>query len=139
MAVARRRSRGCGARPPSSSCTDEAAAVCSWPSTAQHHGGVGVAVAIQPTQSRGSYHQSRRAQGGAPASSPEQIEPLGLDPQWRSSGAMSAMGGDTDESQRSGSRAQRAEAKAPEGGGRSRRSSPKLGEGRVGDASRQRS
>jgi hypothetical protein len=73
-------------RPPSSSCTDEAVAACSWPSTARHNGGVGVAVAIQPTQRRGGHHQSRRAQGGAPASSPEQIEPLGLDPQWRSSG-----------------------------------------------------
>jgi hypothetical protein len=96
-------------------------------------------VAIQPTQSRGSHHQSRRAQGGAPASSPEQIEPLGLDPQWRSSEAMSATGGDADESQRSEGGAHRAEAEAPEGGGGSRRSSPELGEGRVGDASRQRS
>jgi hypothetical protein len=137
--VARWCIRGCGARPPSSSCTDEAAAVCSWPSTARHRGGIGVAVAIQPTQSRGSHHQSRRAQGGAPASSPEQIEPLGLDPQWRSSGAMSAMGGDADESQRSEGRAQQAKAEAPEGSGGSRRSSPELGEGRVGDASRQRS
>jgi hypothetical protein len=103
---------------------------------AQHGtaGGVGVAVAVQPTQSRGDHHQSRRAQGGAPASSPEQIEPLGLDPQWQSSGAMSAMGGDADESQRSGDRAHRAEAEAPESSGESRRSSPELGEGRVGGA-----
>jgi hypothetical protein len=74
----------------------------------------------------------------APASSPEQIEPLGLDPQWRSSGAMSAMGGDADESQRSEGGAHRAEAEAPESGGGSRRSSPELGKGRVGDANRQR-
>jgi hypothetical protein len=47
---------------------------------------------------------------------------------------MSAMGGDADESQRSEDRAQRAEAEAPESGGESRRSSPELGEGRVGDA-----
>jgi hypothetical protein len=36
-------------RPPSSSCTDEEVAACSWPSIAQHGGGVGVAVAVQPT------------------------------------------------------------------------------------------
>jgi hypothetical protein len=105
---------------------------------AQHGGGVGVAVAVQPTQSRGGHRQHRRAQGGAPTSSPEQIEPLGLDPQWRSSEAMSAMGSDADESQRPGGRAQRAEAEAPESGGGSRRSSPELGERRVDDASRQR-
>jgi hypothetical protein len=125
-------------RPPSSSGTDEAATTCSWPSTARHSGGVGVAVAVQPTQSRGGHHQSRRAQGGAPASSPEQIEPLGLDPQWRRSEAMSAMEGGVDETLRSGGGAQRARAEAPESGGESRRSSPKLGEGRVSDASRQR-
>jgi hypothetical protein len=139
MAAAQRRSRGCGARPPSSSCTDEAATACSWPSTARHSGGIGVAVAVQPMQSRGGHHQSRRAQGGAPTSSPEQIEPLGLDPQWWSSGAMSAMGGHADGSQWSEGGAPRAEAEAPEGGGGSRRGSPELGEGRIGDASRQRS
>jgi hypothetical protein len=125
-------------RPPSSSCTDEAAAACSWPSTARHSGGVGVAVAVQPTQSRGGHHQHRRAQGGALAGSPEQIEPLGLDPQWRSSEAMSATGGGVDETLRSGGGAQRAGAEAPESGGESRRSSQELGEGCVGDASRQR-
>jgi hypothetical protein len=139
MAATRRRSRGCGTRPPSSSCTDEAAAACSWPSTARHSGGVGVAVAVQPTQSRGGHHESRRAQGGALASSPEQIKPLGLDPQWWSLGVMSAMGGEADESQWSEGRAPRAKAEAPESGSGSRRSSPELGEGRVDDASRQRS
>jgi hypothetical protein len=39
-------------------------------------------------------------------SPPKQIEPLGLDPQWRSSGAMLTKGGDADESQRSEGRAQ---------------------------------
>jgi hypothetical protein len=52
--------------------------------------------------------------------------------------AMAAIGGGGDETPRLGGGAQRAEAKAPEGGGRSRRSSPELGEGRVGDTSRQR-
>jgi hypothetical protein len=89
---------------------------------AQHGGGVGVAVVVQPTRSRGDHHQHRRAQGEAPASSPEQIEPLGLDPQRRSSEAMSAMRGVADETLRSGSGAQRAEAEAPESGGGSRRS-----------------
>jgi hypothetical protein len=51
---------------------------------------------------------------------------------------MSAMGGDVDETLRSGGGAQRAEAEAPESGGGTRRSSPELGEGRVGDVSRQR-
>jgi hypothetical protein len=125
-------------RPPSSSCTDEAAAACSWPSTARHSGGVGVAVAVQPTQSREGHHQHRRAQGGAPASSPEQIEPQGLDPQWRSSKAMSAMGGGVDETLWSGGGAQQAGAEVPESGDKSRQSSPELGEGRVGDASCQR-
>jgi hypothetical protein len=50
---------------------------------------------------------------------------------------MSATGGDADESQRSEGGAQRAEAEAPKSGGESRRSSPELGEGRVGDVSRQ--
>jgi hypothetical protein len=95
---------------------------CSWPSTAWHSGGVRVAVAIQLTQSRGGHHESRRAQGEAPASSPEQIKPLGLDPQWRSSGTMSAMGGEADESQRSEGRVPRAKAEAPESGGGSRQS-----------------
>jgi hypothetical protein len=51
---------------------------------------------------------------------------------------MVAIGGGGDETPRSGGGAQRAEVEAPEGGGRSHRSSSELGEGRVGDASRQR-
>jgi hypothetical protein len=89
---------------------------------AQHGSGVEVAVAVQPTRSRGGHRQHSRAQEEAPASSPEQIEPLGLDPQWWSSEVMSAMGGDVDEALRSGGGAQRAEVEAPESGGGSRRS-----------------
>jgi hypothetical protein len=51
---------------------------------------------------------------------------------------MAAIGGGGDETPRSGGGAQRAEAEAPEGGGRSRQSPPELGEGRVSDASHQR-
>jgi hypothetical protein len=51
---------------------------------------------------------------------------------------MAAIGGGGDKTPRSGGGAQRAEAEAPEGGGRSRWSSLELGKGRVGDASRQR-
>jgi hypothetical protein len=51
---------------------------------------------------------------------------------------MSAAGGDVDETLWSGDGAQRAGAEAPENGGESRQSSPELGGGRVGDATRQR-
>jgi hypothetical protein len=50
--------------------------------------------------------------------------------------AMAAIGGGDNETPRSKGRAQRGEAEAPESGDGSRRSSPELGEGRVGDASR---
>jgi hypothetical protein len=51
---------------------------------------------------------------------------------------MAAMGGNVDETLQLGGRAQRGEAEAPEGGGGTRRSSPKLGEERVSDVNRQR-
>jgi hypothetical protein len=51
---------------------------------------------------------------------------------------MATIGGEGDETPRLGGGAQRAEAEAPEGGDRSHRGSPKLGEWHVGDASHQR-
>jgi hypothetical protein len=47
---------------------------------------------------------------------------------------MAVIGGGGDETPRSGGRAQRGEADAPEGGGGSRQSSPELGEELVGDS-----
>jgi hypothetical protein len=47
---------------------------------------------------------------------------------------MAAIGGGGDETPRSGGRAQRGKADRPKGGGGSRRSSPKSGEGLVGDS-----
>jgi hypothetical protein len=127
------------ARPPSRSCTDEEAVTCSRPSgQAQHGGSVEVAVAVQLTRQHGDHHQHRQAKEEAPASSPEQIKPLGQDLLGRSSTAMAATGGGGDETPRSGGRAQRGKAEVPGGGGGSRRSSPEPGKKRVGDANCQR-
>jgi hypothetical protein len=55
----------------------------------------------------------------------------------RSSAAMAAIGGEVDETPRSGGSARRGEADTPQGGGGSCRSSPEPGEELVGDSDRQ--
>jgi hypothetical protein len=102
------------ARPPSRGCTGEGAASCSRPSGQAHHGGdVGVATAIQPTQRRGGHRKHRRARAGAPAKLAGVDQPHGRDLLGRSSTAMAAIGGEDDETPRSGGSARRGGADTP--------------------------
>jgi hypothetical protein len=132
MAAAWRRSHGCGDKATLSSCTDEEAA-CSWPSTAWRR---------------------RRGCGGRPTDAEPRRPPPAPPSTWKSSGKLTGadratrarsteaeLGGDVSDEGRC-RRNPAVRRWSATGRGKStrerRRISPELGEGRVGDASRQR-
>jgi hypothetical protein len=111
------------ARPPSRGCDSKGAASCSWPSgRAQHGGDVGVAD-CHPTDAATESHRKHR---GARAETPARLTRVDQAARARSTGRSSAaiatIGGEDDETPRSGGSVRRGEADMPLGGGGSRRS-----------------
>jgi hypothetical protein len=104
--------------------------------TAEHSTGGDVGVAgCRPTDAATKSHRKHQ---GARAEVPARL--AGADQAARarsterSSAAMATLGGEVDESPRSGGNTRRGRADAPYGGGGARRSSPESGEERVGDS-----
>jgi hypothetical protein len=102
------------ARPPSRGCDGKGAASCSWPSgRAQHGSDVGVADCHPTDMAMKSHRKHPRARAEAP------VRPAGADraararsTEW-SLAAMAAIGGEDDESRRSGGSARRGGAHVP--------------------------
>jgi hypothetical protein len=136
MAAMRRRSHGCGREATIQRLRRQGGGIvltAERPSTAPG-GDIGVADCHPTDDAMKGHHKHREARAEAPAGPAGADQAARARSTGRSSAAMALIGGEVDESPRSGGSTWQGGAVAPQGGDGARRSSPESGEGVVGDS-----